>query len=97
MGSMNSHEKPTSRVEFNFSLLILNKFTLNKLNAKFQTYFADSRAKKNSPIYDILKQCELNETQFEELAEFCKNVGCQKLKIFFIKKYNILNNIFSVI
>ena len=39
--------------------------------AKFQNYFAKTRAKENSPIYEILDQCELNSDQFCELKEFC--------------------------
>ena len=31
---------------------------------KFQTYITEKRAKKDSPIFDILKECELNFSDF---------------------------------
>ena len=34
--------------------------------AKFQTYLTETRAKKNSPIIEILKQCELSKDDFHE-------------------------------
>ena len=43
--------------------------------AKFQTYLTETRAKKNSPIIEILKQCELSKDDFHELKTFCKNIG----------------------
>ena len=39
--------------------------------AKFQTYFTESRTKKGSPIYEILKSCELKPNDFNELKLFC--------------------------
>ena len=41
--------------------------------AKFQTYFTDTRAKVNSPIRDILTQCELDKDSFYELKNFCED------------------------
>ena len=32
----------------------------NATIAKFQTYLTEKRAKPNSPIFEILKQCELS-------------------------------------
>ncbi len=43
--------------------------------AKFQTYLTKTRAKENSPIIDILKQCELSKDDFYELKTFCKDIG----------------------
>ena len=35
--------------------------------AKFQTYFTESRTKIGSPIFEILKSCELKPEDFETL------------------------------
>ena len=43
--------------------------------AKFQTYLTETRAKENSPIIDILTQCELSKDDFYELKIFCKDIG----------------------
>ena len=40
--------------------------------AKFQTYKTRKRAKPNSPILEILKQCELSIDDFFELKNFCE-------------------------
>ena len=62
--------------------------------AKFQTYFADSRAKNNSPIYEILKQCELNAEQYAELADFCKDTEIEFASTPFCKRsFQILNKL----
>lgn len=45
--------------------------------AKFQTYFTQTRAKKNSPIRDILNQCELSPEDFYDLKCFCENIGIE--------------------
>ena len=45
--------------------------------AKFQTYFAHTRVNKDSPIYEILKSCELNIDEFLELADFCKELDIE--------------------
>ena len=59
-----------------------------------QTYFADSRAKINSPIYEILKQCELNQDHFYELSEFCKNIDIKFASTPFCKdSFHILNQL----
>ena len=43
---------------------------------KFQTYITEKRVKKNSPIFDILKNCELKFKEFKELQDIAieKNV-----------------------
>ena len=38
---------------------------------KFQTYITEKRAKKNSPIFNILKKCELNYQEFKILKDYC--------------------------
>lgn len=42
---------------------------------KFQTYVTEKRVAKNSPIFDILKKCELTNNQTKELFEFAKSEG----------------------
>jgi len=42
---------------------------------KFQTYITEKRVLKDSPIFSILKQCELTFEQQEELFEYAKS--CQ--------------------
>lgn len=49
----------------------------NATIAKFQTYFTEKRAKPNSPIFEILKQCELSIDDFFELKSFCDNIGIE--------------------
>lgn len=45
---------------------------------KFQTYITEKRAKKNSPIFKILKKCELKYEDFFKLKKYC-----EEKKIFF--------------
>ena len=62
--------------------------------AKFQTYFTESRAKENSPIYEILKQCELNAEQFSDLASFCDDLDIEFASTPFCKEsFKILNQL----
>jgi sialic acid synthase SpsE len=42
---------------------------------KFQTYKTEKRVKQDSPIFAILKKCELSDTDTKELSEFCKQQG----------------------
>ena len=44
---------------------------------KFQTYITEKRAEKNSPIFDILKKCELSFNDFEKLNSYSKNKGVE--------------------
>ena len=53
---------------------------------KFQTYITDKRVKKNSPIYNILKKCELPFRDFEILNNYSK-----KKKLIFFRLLLILN------
>lgn len=45
--------------------------------AKFQTYQTDKRTRKDSPIYDILKKCEMSYDDQFELAEYCDRIGIE--------------------
>ena len=45
--------------------------------AKLQTYITEKRVKKNSPIYDILKECELSFKDQEKLFKFSRDVGIE--------------------
>tara|TARA_B100001121_G_C18567222_1_gene563288 strand:+ start:81 stop:887 length:807 start_codon:yes stop_codon:yes gene_type:complete len=38
---------------------------------KFQTYTTEKRVKKNSPIFSILKKCELSYEEFAEIKKYC--------------------------
>lgn len=42
---------------------------------KFQTYITEKRVKKDMPIFDILKRCELSREQTKELSQFSKEQG----------------------
>ncbi len=52
---------------------------------KFQTYITEKRTKKNSPIYEILKKCELPFEDFKIL----KNYAEKKSLIFFSTAFDI--------
>ena len=43
---------------------------------KFQTYITEKRTKKNSPIFKILKKCELKYKEFKIIKDYCdyKNI-----------------------
>ena len=38
---------------------------------KFQTYITEKRTKKDSPIFKILKKCELNFNDFKIIKDYC--------------------------
>jgi N,N'-diacetyllegionaminate synthase len=42
---------------------------------KFQTYLTEKRASKKSPIYEILKKCEIEFKYFKEMKEYSKELG----------------------
>ncbi|WP_051416426.1 N-acetylneuraminate synthase family protein [Asinibacterium sp. OR53] len=42
---------------------------------KFQTYITENRVEKSSPIFDILKKCELPFDAFQELKTYSENKG----------------------
>lgn len=44
---------------------------------KFQTYNTELRTKKNSPIYDILKKCELKKGDFGKLKDLCDSLDIE--------------------
>ncbi len=60
---------------------------------KFQTYITEKRVKRKSPIYEILKKCELSFKDFEILNEYSKKKKlnlCQHLLI--LKAFNFYMN-----
>jgi len=44
-------------------------------SVKFQTYITEKRVSKDSPIFDILKSCELKMSDFELLKKHSNNYG----------------------
>ena len=42
---------------------------------KFQTYLTEKRVSKDSPIFDILKKCELPFEAFKELQSYSKKLN----------------------
>ena len=52
---------------------------------KFQTYTTERRVKKNSPIFEILKKCELSYEEFAEIKKYCDK---QKI-IFFSTPFDL--------
>lgn len=61
---------------------------------KFQTYNTDLRTKKNSPIYDILKNCELGKDDFKELKDLCDSLDIEFFSTPFDEEsINILENL----
>ena len=52
---------------------------------KFQTYKTEKRVKKNSPIFSILKKCELSYQDFIKIKKYCK----KKKIIFFSTPFDV--------
>jgi len=44
---------------------------------KFQTYVTEKRVAKDSPIFDILKKCELSFESFKELKSYSEQLGIE--------------------
>ena len=44
-------------------------------SVKFQTYKTEKRVSKKSPIFDILKKCELNEKDFVTLKNYADEIN----------------------
>ena len=44
---------------------------------KFQTYLTEKRVPKNSPIFDILKKCELPFEAFKELKDYTETYNIE--------------------
>tara|TARA_Y100000589_G_C27133313_1_gene621490 strand:- start:126 stop:956 length:831 start_codon:yes stop_codon:yes gene_type:complete len=62
--------------------------------AKFQTYFTESRTKIGSPIFEILKSCELKPEDFETLKSFCNKLNIEFCSTpFCIKSAKVLYNL----
>lgn len=61
---------------------------------KFQTYITEKRVKKNSPIFDILKKCELSFKDFEILSEYSKKKKTEFISTpFDFESFQFLNDI----
>ena len=62
--------------------------------AKFQTYFASTRVSVDSPIYGLLKQCELSFEDFIRLKEHTEDLGLVFSSTpFCLESYNFLQSI----
>ena len=46
-------------------------------SVKFQTYTTEKRVKKDSPIFDILKKCELSFNDFKEIKSYADSLGIE--------------------
>lgn len=46
---------------------------------KFQTYITEKRVVRTSPIFDILKKCELSFNDFKEIKYYCKSINIEFL------------------
>ena len=56
---------------FSEAIKLINKANVSGADAvKFQTYITEKRVKKNSPIFDILKRCELTYDEFYKLKKY---------------------------
>ena len=54
------------------ALRLVDAAKKSKVSAiKFQTYITEKRTKKDSPIFDILKKCELNYSEFKIIKDYC--------------------------
>ena len=52
---------------------------------KFQTYITEKRTKKDSPIFDVLKKCELRYSDFKIIKDYCD----EKKILFFSTPFDI--------
>merc|ERR1712127_258248 len=58
---------------------------------KFQTYITEKRVKKNSPIFDILKKCELSFEEFRVLKNYSQKKNIEFMSTpFDIESFNFL-------
>ena len=54
------------------ALKLVDAAKKSNVNAiKFQTYITEKRTKKNSPIFKILKKCELDFKEFKIIKDYC--------------------------
>ena len=59
---------------------LINSASKTGVNAvKFQTYITEKRVPKDSPIFDILKKCELPFSAFKELKDYSEKQGVEFL------------------
>ena len=61
---------------------------------KFQTYITEKRVQKNSPIFNILKKCELSFKEFYLLKKYAQNKKIEFMSTpFDIESFNFLKKI----
>jgi N,N'-diacetyllegionaminate synthase len=66
--------------DFNIAKELINKAKWSGADAvKLQTYITEKRVSKTSPIFDILKQCELSFNQQKDLFDYARN---EKIEMF---------------
>ncbi len=63
---------------------------------KFQTYITEKRVKKNSPLFNILKKCELSNNSFIKIKKYCDkkkilffSTPFDKDSVIFLNKINV--------
>ena len=66
----NNHEG-----DFSVAKKLIDKASESGADAiKFQTYITKKRVRVDSPIYKILKKCELTFNEFEKIKKYSKNM-----------------------
>ena len=61
---------------------------------KFQTYITEKRVKKKSPIFSILKKCELSYKDFQILKSYSEKKGVEFMSTpFDFESFQFLNDI----
>lgn len=62
--------------DVNLAKKLIDSAVISGVDAvKFQTYITEKRVSLNSPIYEILKKCELEFSEFEELKNYSESKG----------------------
>ncbi len=59
---------------------------------KFQTYITEKRVNKKSPIFEILKKCELSFDEFQKINDYCKKINI----LFFSTPFDIQSSKFLI-
>ena len=63
-------------------------------SVKFQTYTTEKRVSKNSPIFDILKKCELSQNDFKIIKSYADDIKIDFFSTpFDIESVDFLNSI----
>jgi N,N'-diacetyllegionaminate synthase len=86
-------------INHNGSLKVAKKLVDSAVRAgvdavKFQTYITEKRVKKNSPIFNILKKCELSFEDFRKLNDYSKSKGVEFMSTpFDLESFNFLKSL----